>query len=103
MSCPETIAALPDLAIPSDITSLALGQTVSCYLKQGGMYCWQPNSPYLRLDTPTPIAGFEKGVTEIGISGDQACAIEAAGSSVGPARRWMRRRISKSLTPESLI
>jgi hypothetical protein len=85
---PGTVAgkALPHLGIPADITALAIGDTVSCYAERGGMYCWQPHSPYLALMKPTLIPGFEKGVTDVGISGWSACALVAGALQCWPGR-----------------
>lgn len=87
---PGTVAekALPHLAIPVHISALAFGPATSCYLQKGGMYCWQPNVAYLRLPSPTLIPGFEKNVTEIGISGEWACAVVS-----GALKCWSGRSL----------
>jgi hypothetical protein len=76
--------ALPYLLIPTDITALAMGDSISCYLERGGMYCWRPLNPDLSLVTPTLIPGFEKDVTAVGISGDYPCAIVAGALKCWP-------------------
>jgi len=76
--------ALPQLSIPADITALALGDPTSCYAERGAMYCWQPNSGVLRLQTATLIPGFENSVTDVGITGGYACAIVAGALKCWP-------------------
>jgi hypothetical protein len=78
--------ALPHLIIPTDITALALGGPISCYIQHGGMYCWRRLNPELDLVTPTMIPGFEKDVVAVGISGDYACAIVASALKCWPGK-----------------
>ena len=78
--------ALPHLIIPTDITALALGYPISCYIRHGGMYCWRRLNPTLDLVTPTVIPGFQKDVTAVGMSGDYACAIVASALKCWPGK-----------------